>query len=609
MLIYIDAGLVSTIFNHIGTGNGTDQIIYTSNSSSTSSVIGIANYGSSNFLCRDNYIGYVTANNTSTGASNIYGISVNTGTSTKFECINNVIGGSQDYSILSTTTSTESIVNGIKYSNTSSDIIANTVRNVAASGGTGVNPSASVIGIRIDGGSQTSHLISTNRIYSLSNLGTLSTSTICGIYSTLGSISTSITIQRNFIHSFSDSTSAHSLRGIILDRGMATVINNMVRLGITRHGYSVNAGASIIGINELNDPGAQNFLCFNSVYIGGNPTSGTTNTYAFLKDLHGGSSYQNNIFFNARDNININATGKHYAISIAVPGGITIGNNVYFADGSGGVMGLDNDIDKNNLSEWMSTVTTDSGSFENNPNFEDPTGNSVNVDLHIMPSLPSVIEGNGIDIASVTSDFDAQTRTGLTPVDIGADAGLFTSIKTFLNVKMLIEGFYSSSSNTQVSDTIQILLREFISPYNIIGDVKSIVSSAGSADCEFSFLPNSSYYIVLKHRNAIETWSATAVPMVQGDAITYYFYIARSEAFGNNQVSVDTSPIRFAIYSGDVNQDEVIDATDMSLIDNDAISFTTGYVVTDLNGDDFVDASDSIIAENNAYAFVAVIKP
>ncbi|MGB3016896.1 MAG: hypothetical protein WBC65_03750, partial [Ignavibacteria bacterium] len=66
---------------------------------------------------------------------------------------------------------------------------------------------------------------------------------------------------------------------------------------------------------------------------------------------------------------------------------------------------------------------------------------------------------------------------------------------------------------------------------------------------------------------------------------------------------------RWTIFSGDVNQDGIIDATDTGLIDNDAFAFVSGYLVTDLNGDNFADATDLGIAENNSFNFVSVIRP
>ncbi len=67
--------------------------------------------------------------------------------------------------------------------------------------------------------------------------------------------------------------------------------------------------------------------------------------------------------------------------------------------------------------------------------------------------------------------------------------------------------------------------------------------------------------------------------------------------------------IRFAIFSGDVNQDGIVDAADLSLVDNDAFNSVSGYVSTDVNGDDFVDASDLSIVDNNAFNGILVRNP
>lgn len=67
---------------------------------------------------------------------------------------------------------------------------------------------------------------------------------------------------------------------------------------------------------------------------------------------------------------------------------------------------------------------------------------------------------------------------------------------------------------------------------------------------------------------------------------------------------------KWCIFSGDVDQDETIDGTDLQEIDNDALAFVFGQLLrTDLNGDQFVDGGDYIIADNNAANFVSVIKP
>lgn len=73
-------------------------------------------------------------------------------------------------------------------------------------------------------------------------------------------------------------------------------------------------------------------------------------------------------------------------------------------------------------------------------------------------------------------------------------------------------------------------------------------------------------------------------------------------------IGVDTA-YKVCIFSGDVNQDGIIDAGDLSLVDNDAFNSVSGYVVADLNGDGFVDASDLSIVDNNAFNGIIVMRP
>jgi len=97
--------------------------------------------------------------------------------------------------------------------------------------------------------------------------------------------------------------------------------------------------------------------------------------------------------------------------------------------------------------------------------------------------------------------------------------------------------------------------------------------------------------------------------MFSANTLTYDFTSAVTQAFGDNLVQVDSSPVKYAVYSGDINQDGTVDATDVSTIDNDAANFVGGYVVTDLTGDNFVDGTDFAIADNSAANFVSVVRP
>lgn len=62
-------------------------------------------------------------------------------------------------------------------------------------------------------------------------------------------------------------------------------------------------------------------------------------------------------------------------------------------------------------------------------------------------------------------------------------------------------------------------------------------------------------------------------------------------------------------FIGDVNQDQTVDAGDISLIENDAVNSVFGYVLTDINGDDAADASDISLVENNAGNSVSAVTP
>ena len=178
-----------------------------------------------------------------------------------------------------------------------------------------------------------------------------------------------------------------------------------------------------------------------------------------------------------------------------------------------------------------------------------------------------------------------------------------------LNLTMFIEGFYNAGSDSQVSDTVKVELRNSTSPFAVADQTSAVVSANGTVQLKFGNAANGSYYIAVKHRSSIETWSAGTIALSRITPANYDISSSSSQAFGSNLIQVDASPNRFAIFGGDVNQDGTVDATDVSTIDNDASNFVSGYVVTDLTGDEFVDGTDFAIADNNAANFVSVVRP
>lgn len=88
--------------------------------------------------------------------------------------------------------------------------------------------------------------------------------------------------------------------------------------------------------------------------------------------------------------------------------------------------------------------------------------------------------------------------------------------------------------------------------------------------------------------------------------MSYDFTTAQSQTYGSNAV---LNYSKYLMFSGDVNKDGVIDASDMSDVDNDVTNSVFGYNGTDLNGDDATDASDLSIVDNNVLNSVTKVTP
>ena len=172
------------------------------------------------------------------------------------------------------------------------------------------------------------------------------------------------------------------------------------------------------------------------------------------------------------------------------------------------------------------------------------------------------------------------------------------------------EGFYNTNTGQlNNSDTVRVYLRNSSSPYAIVDSASAYVDKVTlTGKFVFKYAPSGTYYIQTKHRNSIETWSKSGgEPFTQGAENFYNFTSSSSQAYGDNQKSV--APGKYGIFSGDGNQDGVVDIDDLILCYNDILSFVTGYAVPDYNYDDIVDLSDLVIANSNGTLFIAVIRP
>lgn len=397
--IWVSAGTTTTIDNNtIGSTSVANSINCSnaSTSTTTQSLSGILNASSGSIAITNNTI--ANLNNNYSHATTIgtnRGISITAGSSTVSVNNNNIytISASQNVS--------------------------------------GTGSSTNVVGIHIGTTNPSGVSVSGNFIYDLKSTATTSAANIAGIYYN-GTTSGTNVIAKNVIHSLTLSTSSTSaaIYGISIGGGTTTFQNNMLRLGLDVSGANIATGYSIAGIN---DASGTNSFYFNSVYIGGSPASGS-NTYAFNSTTTFNTrSFQNNIFVNARTNSA--GTAKHYAFRVGGSGinptGLTSNYNLVYANGTGGILGLYNSVDISTLKAWREATGQDLNSGYGDPNFVNPTGSITagTFPLKIQGTTPAEASGNAV--TGISDDIEGNTRSSLTPTDIGADAGNYTASDIF----------------------------------------------------------------------------------------------------------------------------------------------------------------------------------
>ncbi len=238
---------------------------------------------------------------------------------------------------------------------------------------------------------------------------------------------------------------------------------------------------------------------------------------------------------------------------------------------------------------------------------------------------------NGSTISGATSQNYGAGLTGNYSVIRTCNGNSATSnevtVYAFLNLdlKLFIEGYYRSaglmdnfgsggclfvcagSSDPTDADTVFVTLFDpgTMLPQHFDTVIVKTDGTALSKYTDFT-VQGESHYIQLKHRNAVETWSAN--PVVMNAFTNYDFTTAQTQAFGNNMVQTPDMT-GWAIYSGDINQDGAIDGSDFLDIDVSIQSGDGGYAVGDLNGDGSVDGSDFLILDPNIQLGVGAVIP
>ncbi len=175
-----------------------------------------------------------------------------------------------------------------------------------------------------------------------------------------------------------------------------------------------------------------------------------------------------------------------------------------------------------------------------------------------------------------------------------------------LDLTAEIEGYYDPNTDVMTPDTMRVYLRSSVSPYPKVDSAKAFLNAAGQASFLFNNVSNNTgYYIQLKHRNGLETWSSSPQSF-NSNQMSYDFTDNSNKAYGDN---MKFEGVKWVIYTGDADQNGFVDLTDVINIYNDASAFISGYVNTDVNGNGFTDLTDILLAYNNSTSFVEKSTP
>ena len=180
-------------------------------------------------------------------------------------------------------------------------------------------------------------------------------------------------------------------------------------------------------------------------------------------------------------------------------------------------------------------------------------------------------------------------------------------VKTVFEIKIMIEGLCDySSKGMKLSPNVTVTLRNANFPYQVADEATGIIfDNTLEGDFFFTKVETGNYFIVVKYKNTIETWSKSdGIKIIKGGVVKYDFTTGKDKAYGDNMFFDG----EFAcIYTGDIDQNGFINQNDIDLVMNDLGN--TGDLITDLNGDQYVDASDLSLVMNNSDKHVMAVTP
>jgi len=341
--------------------------------------------------------------------------------------------------------------------------------------------------------------------------------------------------------------------------------------------------------------------------------SGTISGYQWQVSVNGGVDFTNILLANSAS-LQVTATGilqnnNLYRVIISAQCGTTVSNAALLTVNQLSPVsfsGLANEYCSNALP--VSLTGSPSGGIFSGPGISGNSFDPALAGLGTHTIVYTYTNGNGC------------SNTASSQVLVS-----FCPTYSILELKLFLQGNYIGSGTMRATKfdlglnadptatddiTVNLWSAANLANQNPDHTISTLLHTDGTAIIQFpAAVIGNAYYIAVKHRNSLETWSKFPVSFTVNT--NYDFSNALSKAYddGVNAPMAAMGGNVFALYSADVNQDGTVDASDMSDVDNDNAIFAFGYNATDASGDGATDASDISIVDNNQQLFLFYARP
>jgi hypothetical protein len=164
---------------------------------------------------------------------------------------------------------------------------------------------------------------------------------------------------------------------------------------------------------------------------------------------------------------------------------------------------------------------------------------------------------------------------------------------TKVDLKVLVQGYYLENGlmrsvaynqdDTQPTNEVETVTVKLHDSTGVVETSTGMLHTNGTLSVEFS--SQGDYFMSVRGKNSLQLFAPNEFTF-NGVDVDYDFTTQ-----ADNQVEVESGV--FALYSGDINGDGVIDAADEALLSDAITASLYGVQVTDLNGDGNVDNVDT----------------